>query len=639
MKLIGGKLYLTEAETGIATDTLKKARQRGSEGYVFIRDIADGWMLQYDALKAEYKLAINQRYECADLNTWFKDNGFKALLKPDSDAWLYYTNYRYGNNKALDKKYIDAYYLAAQVLNVLSGDKKLVPAALAFIEANNVSLPATVKTLQRKLRDYKAKHGGYSVIVSRNFGNKKALKQKDEAMLRVLAMRPQNFDHALIANDYNQYAVANGLPTISHSTVYNFATKGDNAKRIEGPRRGMHSYRNKYDMVVSRSRPSHPLLMTVHDGFDWELYYQQTITKDGKQVVQYHKRKNVVVVVDAYNDYPLGFAIGETETGDLIKLALKNAAMHVAELTGGYHLQWEIKCDNFAKGSQEFFGKIAKHVTPSKVGNARDKVVESWFKRFNDRYTIRHHNYAGKNVDALKKNQPNSDYLNKHKSSFPDEAGVMMQIIADIEAQRADKREEWLTGWNNTPANLKRPISREDYLQLFATGYTERQLTNIGLEIQVQKQKYQYMLLEHDFMNSVGVKLQVLFDHADMSSVLAIDEQNRRRWLVQMKELIPMARMDQHEGTRTLLNRYLLFKEEQTENIIAANTRDWDSIMTRSDAEALQRSYFYDKTGNKHTLAEAKRVLDTPEKEPVYINVEEQMNGQYRRKGSLKKIE
>ena len=640
MKLISEKLYLAEHECCIGSKTLNSARYRGTdETFVFIRDLTDGWLVQYDALKPEYKLAINQKYNTGCLYQWFKDNGFIAVLKPDADAYLFFTRYQYHSGKFLKKEYVDAYLLAAQVLNAIFTCKKgdtIIDLALAYINANNISLPSTRETLLRKLRQYKIE--SYSAIVSKKFGNKCAEKEKDMALLRQLAGRPNNYDHALIAFDYNRAAVANGLPTLSESRVYQIATSPQVKMQINGQRKGMNAWRNEQDLIVSRKRPSCPLLLTVHDGFDWELYYQKQVkNKDGHNVTRHHFRKNVVVVVDAFNDYPLGFAIGDGENSDLIRLALKNAAMHVAELTGGYHLQHEIKSDNFAKGMQQFYGLVATHVSPSAVGNARDKVVESWFKRFNDKYTIRHHNYSGKNITSRKENQPNSDFLNKHKSSFPDETGVIMQIVNDIEAQRAEKLDQWLTGWNNTPAEKKRPISREEYLELFATGYTERELTNLGLQIQVRGNKYLYMLLEHDFVSSIGVKLQVKFDMDDMSSVLAIDEINRRKWLVAMKEMMPMARMDAAEGDRTRLNRYLEMKDERIQNVIDANTSDMEELMSRTDAEGIIKGFFTYNGGNKGIQADAKRALVSPKNETEDVEIE--FANAFTKPGSLKIIE
>jgi hypothetical protein len=638
MKLIADLLYLTEAESGISANTLKSARQRKSDGFVFMKDIHLGWLVQFDALKPEYKLQIMQRYNTADLYQYHRDNGFKAHLKPDGQAYLFFSRYTYDGGKFLMSGYVDAYMVAAQVMNALVNDKKLLDDAVAYINQNNIKLPREKRPLQAKLRLYKEE--GYQCIVSKKFGNKCAEKAKDMALLTQLAGRPNNYDHALIAYDYNRLAVANGLPALSETRVHQLVNSSTIKAKITGKRHGNNAWRNDFDLIVSRKRPSAPLLMTVHDGFDWELYYQKRIKDSkGNMVTRHHFRKNVVVVVDAFNDYPLGFAIGDSETGDLIKLALKNATQHVYELTGGYYLQHEIKCDNFAKGSQEFFSRIATHVSPSKVGNARDKVVESWFKRFNDKYTIRHANYSGKNADALKKSQPNRDFLDKHKSQFPDEQGVCEQIIADINQQRADKLAAWMEGWNNCPDNLKRSITRAEYLELFATGETKRELTNLGLQIQVRGDKYLYMLLESDFVNSIGVQLTVKYDPTDMDTVLAIDEVNRKKWLVAMKEMMPMARMDQREGDRTALNKYLEFKDAREKEIIEANAADMEQIMSRSESEGILKGFFSYGGANKGIQAQAKRALISNEGVNEVQNTEVELQSAYRTKGTLRVID
>lgn len=632
MKIILNKLYLTIDECGIKPDTLYKAKQRGTDGFVFVEDPQQGRMICYDTLKDVYKAPLIIKYgKCP--KAWFNENGFEASLHPDSAALQYLHNYRSNEGKTLRPDQLQEYSTIASVFNAVLNNRGNLDAALLYMKARNLK-PSSQDRFLRKLKEFKAQ--GAQSIINGRIGNKNAEKAKNLPLLRQLAARPNNFDHALIANDYNQVAVANGLPLLSQSTVYRIATQGETKLQITGQKKGMHAWRNDYDLVIARKRPSQPLLMTVHDGFDWELYYQKVV-KDpkGHNVTRHHFRKHVVVVVDAYNDYPLGYAIGEGENAALIKQALKNAALHVYELTGGYHFQWEIKSDNFAGGLAPWYAALAKFHSPSAVGNARDKTIESWFKRFNDKHTIRHHNYAGKNINSLKKNQPNRDFLDKYKHQFPTEEGVIWQIINDIQAERQLKMEDWLTAWSNTPANRRRQMTRADYLQAYGTEREQTiKLTNQGITMQVDGEKYKYMALEHDLMASIGSDIKIVYDPASMDSILAIDEQNQRRWLLNERYLQPMARMDQTEGDRTKLNQLLQFKDQVQQNAITANVND----MGQLESEGMLKGFFTYQGKNKEAMAEAKRALNSGNTTPVSNEVTE-LENVFVKRGSLKQLE
>jgi hypothetical protein len=123
----------------------------------------------------------------------------------------------------------------------------------------------------------------------------------------------------------------------------------------------------------------------------------------------------------------------------------------------------------------------------------------------------------------------------------------------------------------------------------------------------------------------------VVYDEATPDSILAIDERNRRKWLVCEAETIPMAYMDQITGDRTRLNKMLDFKKEVQNKAIAANADD----MSQIEAESLLKGFFTTNGGNKGIMAEAKRALAGNNKPQP----EDEMDNAFVKKGSLKIIE
>ena len=88
-------------------------------------------------------------------------------------------------------------------------------------------------------------------------------------------------------------------------------------------------------MTVKRSAPSAPLYFWTLDGWDAELLYQKTtVDKQGHNVTTYHNRVKLEVVLDACTKYPIGFAIADTESPDLVRAALRDAVNHTRELFG-----------------------------------------------------------------------------------------------------------------------------------------------------------------------------------------------------------------------------------------------------------------------------------------------------------------
>jgi hypothetical protein len=65
-------------------------------------------------------------------------------------------------------------------------------------------------------------------------------------------------------------------------------------------------------------RPSAPLLLIGSDDNDLDLYFQnETANKKGHTVVNYFHRFKLIVVMDAFNDYVLGYAQADVVTAEL----------------------------------------------------------------------------------------------------------------------------------------------------------------------------------------------------------------------------------------------------------------------------------------------------------------------------------
>lgn len=455
------------------------------------------------------------------------------------------------------------------------GSMQLKAAVLTYIKVNKLGLPTSFSKLEARKRAYKEAlaggHPGAASLVHGNHGNDHSSKvggDDQTAVLRLLASRHQNFGKAQLAAAYNQVAQLRQWPTITPGTVANFLKDGASGRTATFYAKGRGAYQGTYGVINHRSRPSSPTLMWVLDGKVYELYYQKQVEKAGKLKTGWHYRKTVVVVLDPHSWYPVGFAIGDQENTDLNKLAMKNAVEHMHELTGQYWLPWQVQSDRFAKAElTAFYGQVAAYYTPAAAYNARAKVIEPYFKHHDDQYVQRHPNYGGHNIDSRRENQPNPDAIERLKKDFPDEAGVIAQIVENFSDERLAKRDEFLRGLEAMEPERRRTIDRSRFLELFGTqhtlsnGYVGNELTNGGLQPTLLGQKRCYNILTNDFQDLVGTTFTITYDPSDLSNVLATAREGSIRFLVPEMAKVPMALMDHTPETRALLAEREAFKK------------------------------------------------------------------------------
>lgn len=283
-------------------------------------------------------------------------------------------------------------------------------------------------------------------------------------------------------------------------------------------------------------------------------------------------------VIDAYNDYIVGYAIGDTENVELTKQAWKNACIK--------HniLPYQIKSDNFAKSQLEPFYKQlcykADFYTPSAIGNARDKVIERMFGQFYNEVVRIYPNASGSNITA--KSQINRDVLQSIQNTFPDENEVIKQIETCIHNWNIITREKH-GGLSKEQHYLQGDHNRDrvltDFQKLDFFGVLRERTvtyTKEGLELTVDGNKITYRDWDNkELMDSIGIEFQVVYEPSDLSKILIIADEGRIKHLVKQERLQPMALWDMQKGDRIQLNKRLIEKQRNIqENVIdPANER------------------------------------------------------------------
>jgi hypothetical protein len=531
-------------------------------------------------------------------------NALDNYLVGDVAAMEFYSTYTYGDdNKSLKPEVVSEYYANACVLNAiqsllnyrLPGKKRcnsVVEAHWDTIAENVKALdrsmwPHDLPTHERRLKERynRYKQNGYVEMVHKNFCNNNSAKvanDAQEALVYRLFGDPRNFDDQQVCDFYNMAAEALSWKTITRPTVTNWRKK--HSLETHGGRRGTVDFYNRKAMQVKRSAPTAPLYYYTIDGWDVELMYQKF--EDGRTT--YHHRPTVVVVLDAYCKYPMGYAIGTHETPALIKEALRNAARHSAELfgttgtEGTMYRAHQLQSDRYAiKAMTPLYEALAKHSTPARAKNAKAKVIEPYFAGVNKKYCQLQPNWSGFGITSNKDKQPNTEYLNKYKHQFPEYDGACEQVVAMMEKERAAKREQMLKAWAGMEADDKLVLTRENYLLNFGETTLSRKneraqrvtLEPSGLHVTINGVKVSYDSFEIGFRQHAHVRWEIRYDVADLSRVMAINEDGTLRYLLEEKYVQPMALRDRKVGDSGQLQRVKDYNADLERHVIARNEK------------------------------------------------------------------
>lgn len=425
---------------------------------------------------------------------------------------------------------------------------------------------------------------------------------------------------------YNKWASENGHSEIAASTVRKFRL--DNLEDITLGSMGMKAWQNAFGKQIHRKPVSSPLFLVNSDDNDLDLYFKTDESR--------YKRVVLILVVDAYARYPLGYAVGERQTKELVREAYRNAALHVRELTGSWHGWHEIKADRWGIGvtgkkkdgtprqmtELEQYYRRQAHFTPPRAGWARSKIVESCFG--NDWHRIlkaNYPNYAGHNVTAKRK--MNKEELARRSADFPflyqadelveDFIGKLRQLPVSEKDSRT-RQSAWLKGWERLADSDRKRVSESEALLWWgeAHEYTN-ELTIKGLQPTIEGETLTYDVPEHLYMQNVGRKFQCHYMPEDMSRALFVSEDGKERMLLQQYERVAHSLKDreQAEGERIADK----MAEQRRINQDALNRlaeRRARLEQERLDAESLLQSGEMGKEAYKR----AQRKLQEPQTQP-----------------------
>jgi hypothetical protein len=481
----------------------------------------------------------------------------------------------------------------------------------------NHSLPSSDKRLKEALKKLR-EQGLESLIPLGKYNNKNRAKVKTDEqryLIQEMLANGRNLDNKTISDMYNAAASRLGWEKLTAAAIGVWRKK---LKRVTEPgRRGASHYNNTLAMQNKRSKPSAPLFMWSADGWTAELLYRETKrNKKGHNVTTYLNRLTVEIIIDAYNGYPVGYAIGDSENVEMIERAMRNAVNHTKELFGERYRTWQIQSDNFQKKRlAPMWEALGDKWTPAQVGNAKAKPIEQWFKHEMQKecqISPDYNNWSGYGIMANQDRQVNDEWLDANKHGFPTKEQCVKQIERIIERIRAKYKDEFVRAFNALPDEDKLPLPEELYLYKFGNKTEPNRLEGQGLTPRINGVEHWFDCFDLQFRNHSQERWVIHYDPDDTSRALAVaKDREDLRFIVEEKYVQPMALKDRKEGDVLELERVKKYKEadrdyitserakggEVVQNLIAKNKELNSGLAARllvTDSQGQHKKYLYD---------------------------------------------
>lgn len=571
--------------------------------------------VEYESMPSNHKEAVKDYYGCP--YSYATREPIFNLIELDNEAEKFYYNYvlptgdklpssKYDLNGKPQINYVARYKEAAEWLNMLikiSADKTMIKkelnlsmqlfweAIINLIKVKEVHLPKTYKRLREKIKGYN--QNGYGFLVeTHKFGNSHSLKvvgDVAQALLKELISLRNKHSNVVIAEEYNKWAKENNLKTITPEAVGYWRKEWSVELLLE--QEGSAKTYNKLSKQARRKRPTAPLLLINSDDNVLDLFYKNGDNKWFRPVLY--------VVIDAYNDYILGYAVGETVTRELVKEAFRNAQRHVMQLTGDAFSWQQIQTDRWGISGknttelEKFYNSMAVF-TPAGLKNSQAKYVERSFG------TVWHsvlkrmfpYNYSGHNLTA--KQKLNNENLKP--AYFPDVQEAPKQIEAFINAIRATKRkgceqnrqQEWLSSFNASDKSKKKLLSTEQYLEVYGKKHSHlNRIDASGLTPTLLGKERIYELSQDTILEHVGKQVQVIYDEHDLNTVLVTDHKGLR-FLANSYKLLPSAIADYEEGDKARI-KGLLEEKKTIMPKLQQSKEHRQKILERANIDAIGR--------------------------------------------------
>ena len=241
-------------------------------------------------------------------------------------------------------------------------------------------------------------------------------------------------------------------------------------------------------------------------------------------------------------------------------------------------------------------------------------------------------NWSGFNINSSKVNQPNIEFKNLIKKTFPNKAGCIAQIDKLIGLERSEKVEEYRARWAEMKAEDRQALQylSMEWLMVFGqpVGKTN-QLTGQGIVKVINGNEITYDSFEPAFRENMHLDWQIIADLADTKKVLAISHDQKLRFVLEQKLVLPMSIKETTQEHNDYRAQVAAFNKERMHHVIETCKNDNDvfeevtkDFVIGSSSENAMKMMFTDSKGQqKERLQDAKKLA----KAKVTEQLDEQM--------------
>lgn len=545
--LINDGLYVSfEAleSIGIKGSTIWNGTYRSSQNWQSIPDPQDARrrLIAYEPLADKYKQMIHARY--GDPYEWLKVQFISDRLVEREEDIQAINEYRTEQGEQLSQNKRKAYRKACSLLAFLDELPRLSKSVVKgfgfssasdfwesvyqYIKGHNICLPSSAR-LKRKLKEYQ-KVGAIAVFHG-GLGNKNSRKIDKTALSIIVKLMQDEYGRKFSKKEvWRQFkAMAKkheiGIEDITYQCVWKHINQYEHL--WYAGRHGNKEFMLKKELVINQEKASQPHLQWQIDGTPDPLWYYDPIRKTLDKLY-------VMVVMDSHSDAIVGYAIGESETMNLVFAALKMAIkVHGVK-------PHELRSDNGSamKGGETraLIHQLGIRFKPSKVGRARARTIEreqgGWMHNA-CQYFI---NKSGANITAHSMDaKQNAEKVKLHYKDYPNREELIEQLHLSIALHNNWKIEGKPTRKErlNEPCPDARTVDIHEIMEQFyvyrkkGSKYMTYRISPDGLTMQVAKQEYKYLpqvanaAEMANFINkhSNYTKFYVKYDPSDLEQV------------------------------------------------------------------------------------------------------------------------
>lgn len=288
-------------------------------------------------------------------------------------------------------------------------------------------------SLRKKAYSYEK--NGYESLINARYGNDNPLKVLPE----VQSLLGEVYAQTAFGNTRIQYELNNRIAEsghdlhVSETTVRRYINDTAFQYAYYGEKHGQKAWNNKFDPIIWRKPPSAANMLWLIDGTPIEVYFRAR-KNTGEWTL---KRMYLVVVLDAYAWKVVGYSLGDKETHEMIKTAVKGAL-----IWGNYAKPHQFGYDGAISGElEEWLRSISGHAFSAQIGNARAKVIEPFFMHLFESKCKEWVNFSGLGIRSKKQTSAlNDEFLKKNIDKVPERAQAIAQIAQIIADWNGDRR-------------------------------------------------------------------------------------------------------------------------------------------------------------------------------------------------------